>query len=311
MAIIAGIRLFLILSTRFFSIVIYANLLVFLTAIFLFSVASVPETPAVSPLEFLVIFAGSIGLYFFISRRAFRGAGTRSSSGYFRAEKRLSILALVFFAVLLYFGEIKYYLSFLSFGDRFPALLNIGGLILFLLFLSLLWLAGRRSYGQVFGKAYSRSAFIAANVKANLPIVLPWIALSLVYDLLALIPSPGLQQLVESPWGDVLFFALFLVLVVIFFPPLVRRLWGCTKMPDGPLLRHLQSFCRRQNFHADIYLWPLFEGRVLTAAVMGIVPGLRYILLTPAIIETMSESELEAVMAHEIGHVKKKHLLLY
>ena len=44
---------------------------------------------------------------------------------------------------------------------------------------------------------------------------------------------------------------------------------------------------------------------------MGLVPGLRYILLTPAIIETMSISELEAVMAHEIGHVKKKHLLMY
>jgi Zn-dependent protease with chaperone function len=285
MAIIAGIRLFPAQLTGFLNIVIYANLLVFLTAIFLFSVASVPETPAVSPLEFLLIFIGSVSFYGIVARRTFRSAGTRSSSGYFRAEKRLSILALVVFSVLLYFGEVKYYLSFLSFGDRFPALLNVGGLALFLLFLSLLWLAGRRSYGQVFGRSYGRGAFIAVNVKANL--------------------------LIESPWGDVLFFALFLLLVVIFFPPLVRRLWGCTKMPDSPLLRHLQTFCRRQNFHADIYIWPLFEGRVLTAAVMGIVPGLRYILLTPAIIETMSVPELEAVMAHEIGHVKKKHLLLY
>ena len=44
---------------------------------------------------------------------------------------------------------------------------------------------------------------------------------------------------------------------------------------------------------------------------MGIVPGLRYILLTPALIETMSIAEIEAIMAHEIGHVKKFHLLLY
>lgn len=50
---------------------------------------------------------------------------------------------------------------------------------------------------------------------------------------------------------------------------------------------------------------------MLTAGVMGIVPGLRYILLTPALIETMSLTELEAVMAHEIGHVKKYHMLLY
>lgn len=114
MAIVAGIRLIAIHLTGFFIIVIYANLLVFLTAIFLFSVASVPETPAVSPFEFLVIFLGSIGFFSFIARRTFRSAGTRSSSGYFQAEKRLSILALVVFAVLLYFGEVKYYLSFFS-----------------------------------------------------------------------------------------------------------------------------------------------------------------------------------------------------
>lgn len=73
----------------------------------------------------------------------------------------------------------------------------------------------------------------------------------------------------------------------------------------------LEAFCRKQNFTAEMYLWPLFEGRVLTAGVMGFIPGLRYILLTPAIIESMTQDELEAVMAHEIGHVKKYHLLLY
>jgi len=77
------------------------------------------------------------------------------------------------------------------------------------------------------------------------------------------------------------------------------------------LKEHLTRFCSRQQFSAELYLWPLFEGQALTAGVMGIVPGLRYVLLTPAIIETMSLAELEAVMAHEIGHVKKGHLLLY
>lgn len=290
---------------------IYANLLVFLAAIFLFSIAAVPQEPVVSWLESLAICLAVYGFYGLIVRRTFKSAATRSSAGYFQAEKRMSILALVFFVILIYLGDIKYYLSFLSVGDRFPAVLNVSGLGLFLLFLLLLWLAGRRSYGQVFGKVYSRASFVTTNIRTNLPIVLPWVVLSLIYDLVALVPSPSLQQFVESPWGDVIFFGLFLLLVVIFFPPLVRRLWDCQKMPESPLLHHLQTFCRRQNFSADIYLWPLFEGRVLTAAVMGVVPGLRYILVTPALLETMSVAELEAVMAHEIGHVKKKHLLLY
>ena len=73
------------------------------------------------------------------------------------------------------------------------------------------------------------------NIKANLPIVLPWIVISLLYDIVALLPMPGLQKLVASQWGDLLLFGVFLLFVIIFFPPLVRRLWGCKKLPEGYL----------------------------------------------------------------------------
>ena len=225
----------------------------------------------------------------------FRGAGTRSSAGYFRAEKKLSILAIVLYAGLLFFTDIKYYFTVFSFGDRLPALVNIAGLALFISFLSIMWSAARKSYFFVFGKHYQLSSFLALNIKTNLPIVLPWVALSLFYDLLAIAPFGGLKTFVYSTWGDLLFFGIFLLFVMIFFPPLVRRLWGCMELPEGRLNDHLSDFCRRQNFAVELYIWPLFEGKVLTAGVMGLVPGLRYILLTPAIIETMTVAELEAV----------------
>ncbi len=124
-------------------------------------------------------------------------------------------------------------------------------------------------------------------------------------------PWPPLYAIMHSEWGDLLFFGLFLFFVVMFFPPLVRRLWGCKKIPEGPLRDHLIEFCAKQNFTSEYYFWPLFEGRVLTAGVMGVLPGFRYILITPALIETMSLEELDAVMAHEIGHVKRRHLLFF
>jgi len=291
--------------------VIYSNLLIFLTAIFLLSIDTIPDAPRVSWFEFLIVLIAGLGCYGFLARRLFGRRIAYTSSGYFLTEKRLSILALMFFGAVLFVGDVKYYLSLFSIGDRLPVLVNIAGLGLFFVFLAIMWLAARKSYGVVFGREYSKSAFLGANFKSNLPIVLPWIALSLIYDLLVLIPFSGLQSITESGWGDMLFFGLFLIFVMIFFPPLVRTLWGCKKLPEGPLKDHLVSFCARQKFKADIYIWSLFEGRMLTAGVMGLVPGLRYILLTPAIIETMNIYELEAVMAHEIGHVKKKHLLLY
>ncbi len=74
----------------------------------------------------------------------------------------------------------------------------------------------------------------------------------------------------------------------------------------------MEGFCRQQNFkYSDIMLWPLYEGKMLTAGVMGLSKKYRYVLITPALLETLSPYEIEAVLAHEIGHVKKYHLQLY
>lgn len=289
----------------------YTNLILFLVAIFLFSVVTVPENPTLPGWQALIFLLGSLYGFSRLAVLLFRKKSGGYTSGYFKAEKQLSITSLFFFAFTLYFCDPKYYLSLLPFSESIPSLVSFGGLLLFVIFLMAMWHRGRPAYERVFGRKYSTTSFLLSNIKANLPIVLPWMVLSLLYDLIALLPLPGLQSAVTSIWGDLLFYGLFLIFIVAFFPPLVRSLWGCKKLPDGILKKHLDDFCKKQNFTADFYLWPLFEGRVLTAAVMGIVPGLRYILLTPALIETMSLPELEAILAHEIGHVKKRHLLLY
>ncbi|EKD36070.1 MAG: hypothetical protein ACD_75C01650G0001 [uncultured bacterium] len=289
----------------------YTNLLLFLVAIFLFSVEGIPEYPLLPGWQALALLALLFVLYNRIAVRLFARPQASRTAGYFRTEKQLSILALLFFGVTIYVCDPKYYLSFLSLGNTMPALVNFAGLLLFVLYLSIMWRAGKKNYEQIFNRSQGTASFLLHNLKTNLPIVLPWIVLSLLYDLVALLPFPALQKIVAAEWGDLLFFVIFLLFVVLFFPPLVRRLWACKKLPDGYLKSRLDAFCETQNFTADFYLWPLFEGRMMTAAVMGVIPGLRYILLTPALIETMSQEELEAVIAHEIGHVKKYHLILY
>ncbi len=291
---------------------IYANLLVFLTAIFLISIdAGVTSSSSTPGVATLLVLAGSLSAYWFLAVRWFSKTTALSSSDYFSTEKRLLILALAFFSFLLFVGDINVYLAKLSFDQRMPIFANLAGLALFIVFLCLMWLAARKKYTAVFGREYSRWSFILLNLRLNLPIVLPWITLSIIYDLLNLAALPGISGLLDTTWGDIFFFGLFLVLLMVFFPPLVRRLWGCTKLEDGPLRSHLERFCRQQDFTGEFYVWPLFEGRVLTAAVMGLLPGLRYIMLTPALMQSMNIEELEAVTAHEIGHVKNYHLLLY
>ena len=63
--------------------------------------------------------------------------------------------------------------------------------------------------------------------------------------------------------------------------------------------------------YAGLLRWPLFEGRMMTAAIMGIVPRFRYILVTDSLMELLDLDELKAVLAHEAGHAKYRHILFY
>ena len=289
----------------------YNNLIYFLVAIFSFSMDSATREPLLLGWQSWLMFFGLVVGFSQGARFLFNKPVAYTAGGYFKTEKFLSVAALGVFIATIYLCDAKYYLTALPVGKDLPSLVNVVGLMLFVVFLALMWGAGRKNYQHVFGRKHSARSFIFSNIKANLPIVLPWIVLSLLYDIVHLLPFSGVQQLFDSQWGDIAFFSLFLCFILLLFPPVVRRLWGCVKLPPGYLKDHLDTFCAKQGFSTDFYLWPLFEGRVLTAGVVGIVPGLRYILITPALLETMSQTELDAVMAHEIGHVKKRHLLLY
>ncbi|MCJ7833589.1 MAG: M48 family metalloprotease [Deltaproteobacteria bacterium] len=50
---------------------------------------------------------------------------------------------------------------------------------------------------------------------------------------------------------------------------------------------------------------------MLTAGVMGLVKRFRYLLITPALLDLLEPEELMGVVAHEIGHIRKRHLLFY
>jgi Zn-dependent protease with chaperone function len=290
---------------------IYNNLIYFLVVIFVLSTATVPDHPWLSPWVGLPLFGLVLFAFYRIAGNWFRRIAPGNSKAYFSIEKRLSIAAVLLFIAIIFTFDLKYYLQPLSFNGFVPVLADLAGLLLFLVLLSLIWLQSRPVYQDLFGRSYSPLAFVLSNIRANLPIVLPWLVLSLAFDLLAQLPFPGFQQLMDSAWGDLVLFLVFILFLTMFFPPLVRRMWNCTPMEDGEKRRQIEAFFRTQNFSADILYWPLFEGRVLTAGVMGIVPRFRYLLLTPALLAVLDREELESVLAHEIGHVKKFHLLLY
>jgi STE24 endopeptidase len=100
-------------------------------------------------------------------------------------------------------------------------------------------------------------------------------------------------------------------MVVLFMPELLRHVLSTQPLPDGPLRRRLEELCRRTGLrYREILLWKT-NYNMGNAAVMGIIPQVRYILLSDMLLETMTDKQIEAVFAHELGHVKHRHMTWY
>lgn len=113
----------------------------------------------------------------------------------------------------------------------------------------------------------------------------------------------------ESPgYLDVIRFVGVLAMIVV-GPVLLRRVWQTERLADSPLRERLAEVCRRNGVRVrEILLWRT-GGTMHNAAVLGLISPARYILVTDAMLENLATPYLEAVAAHEVGHIRKKHLL--
>ena len=225
---------------------------------------------------------------------------------------RLSILAIFLFAMDVYIFHLKYWLQIIPVVKQSSALQGIFGLAFFLFYLCTIWYFAHPVYILAFQTKISRRSFIISNFNLNLPIIFPWLLLSLVYDLISLSPWSGPESFMNRPVGQMVFFAIFLSILMVFMPRFIQYWWGCKPFEKTDRVRELEAFLHERGFKIrNLLKWPIFEGRMMTAGIMGIVPRYRYILITDALMEFLSIEEIKAVIAHEIGHAKYRHMLFY
>ena len=102
-----------------------------------------------------------------------------------------------------------------------------------------------------------------------------------------------------------------LVAILVFAPVLLRLLWRAEPLPAGPLRERLQQLGQRLQFNpSEILVWNT-HGAVINAAVAGILPWPRYVLLSDGLLSHLSADEVEAVFGHEAGHVRHHHLWFF
>ncbi len=110
-------------------------------------------------------------------------------------------------------------------------------------------------------------------------------------------------------WGFVVFFAFQLVMVVVypmFIMPLFNKL---VPMEAGELKDRLFALAERTGFQAQTIL--VMDGSKRSGHSNAFFAGFgrfRRIVLFDTLIEQMDTEELEAVLAHEIGHYKLGHI---
>ncbi|MCE9591073.1 MAG: M48 family metalloprotease [Planctomycetes bacterium] len=98
------------------------------------------------------------------------------------------------------------------------------------------------------------------------------------------------------------------VAVFILSPIMIRHLWDTEPLSAGELRTRLDGLCKHHRVGVrQLLLWRTFGG-MINAAVMGIFAPVRYILLTDALLEMVPAKQVEAVMAHEIAHIRRHHM---
>ena len=108
-------------------------------------------------------------------------------------------------------------------------------------------------------------------------------------------------------WAALLAFQfLMMVLAPVLILPLFNKF---TPLPEGGLRERLLALAKRTDFHASHI--QVMDGSKRSRHSNAFFTGfgrLRKIVLFDTLIQQLTETELEAVLAHEIGHFKKKHI---
>lgn len=188
----------------------------------------------------------------------------------------------------------------------------LGGLLaagLYFLHLAVVWSATHPVERAALGQALDQGAYVRGQLRFAAPVAFPWLGVALVRDLLG-VAWPEAAQWLDSGLGDLVFLGAAMAAMALVFPPLVRYWWGCQPLPPGPRRQLVDGVLRRAGVSVgEVLYWPVLGGRMLTAGILGLMPRLSYLLITPALAETLTDEELAGVVAHEAGHVRHRHLL--
>jgi len=299
---------------------VFGQFFLFVVVLLIYTSYRPPETPPLDTLEAVGLFAASLIGFAAAGKWSFRRLAFhllrldpfRGDDLLQRHQTRWEITAVLLFALDIWALHLPAFTQRWAPFRVFPTLEAVLFLAVFLLHLIRVWIWVHSIQRKIFGNPLELRDFLKSQMFFGIPVYLPWLALSFAMDILSALPFEQPAKWLQSPPGQTTMFFIFLTGAGIFGPFLIQKAWRCTPLESGWMRDRIERLCRKAGFtYAEILYWPIYGGKMITAGVMGLVKRFRYLLVTEALLEQLLPEEIDAVIAHEIGHIKKKHLLFY
>jgi STE24 endopeptidase len=290
-----------------------------------------PMVPETDRLWTLIVAAGQplwIGLAAFLcSRRTIRllgrpeDAAERAQHFFHRATFVLRLMCVAAFAVSVSFTNWPRWFRF----DRFGSVWQIVGdwivLSPFVANLAAMWVATfpvERQFRAwnpqaptplgIAAAPLRLRAFLDFNLRHYFLVVAVPMSLILFAANLLQAHDRKLYSWTGWVWTSDALLGVVAVMVFMVSPILLRRIWRTAPLACGPLRSQLEALCGRIGLRVrDILVWDS-DGLLVNAAVMGVVPCFRYVLLSDGLLASMNVRQIEAVFGHEAGHVRRRHI---
>ena len=102
-----------------------------------------------------------------------------------------------------------------------------------------------------------------------------------------------------------------IMLPFVFAPLLMQFLWKTEPLTDTELKQKLQRLTERSGMkYRDIGVWQTGSLSIANAAVAGIISRNRKVFITDTLLHNFPDEQIETIVAHEIGHIRHRHLLI-
>lgn len=276
-------------------------------------------------LPVLVLLPPTCGV--FIERIVIRRTIADASAGFVSSIRRATLRL----RILQWFSVLCCVVSLIAFGWLEVIRAFTGDLILIdevlailpaMILMSLLWLVQwplerllqesllmrRLDMGLPIHPIPSRWGYVLQRARTHMLLLLvPMLTILFVLESVELCAALAFDDQVLEDWAGVLRIMAALCALAL-APWVLMSAIGARPLQGGGLRDMITTTLKDADVRArNVMLWPT-GGSMVNGAVIGLIPSMRYVLLTDELLERLPSGQIRAVVAHEAGHLRHRHL---